>query len=289
MKKANYSIILLCKRENIGKKIGFTLLLLCLCFGCEDVIDVELNEAQPRLVVEASINWFKGTSGSNQSIKLSLSAPFFNASIPPANDASVRVTNTNTGDQYVFIEEGNTGIYYANNFVPIIDAEYRLNIEYDNQNYTAIESLKSVSPIDFVEQNNEGGFTGEDIELKAFYTDPPNIENFYFFEFTSDIPVVPTLEVYEDRFTDGNQIFGFYSEEDLESGDDVVIRNYGVSQRFYEFMFILLQQGSDKSGGPFETQPATVRGNCINSTNSDNFPFGYFRLSEVDEVFYTIE
>jgi hypothetical protein len=32
-----------------------------------------------------------------------------------------------------------------------------------------------------VEQNNEGGFTGEDIELKAFYTDPANIENYYFF------------------------------------------------------------------------------------------------------------
>jgi hypothetical protein len=54
-------------------------------------------------------------------------------------------------------------------------------------------------------------------------------------------------------------------------------------------MFILLQQGSDDGGGPFETQPATVRGNCINITNPNNYPFGYFRLSEVDEVIYTIE
>jgi hypothetical protein len=54
-------------------------------------------------------------------------------------------------------------------------------------------------------------------------------------------------------------------------------------------MFTLLQQGSEEGGGPFETQPATVRGNCINQTNQDNFPFGYFRLSEVDEVIYTIQ
>ena len=70
---------------------------------------------------------------------------------------------------------------------------------------------------------------------------------------------------------------------------DVTIRNYGISHRFYNFMFTLLQQGSEEGGGPFETQPATVRGNCINQTNQDNFPFGYFRLSEVDEVIYTIQ
>lgn len=265
------------------------MLLFCLCYGCEDVIDVDLNEAQPRLVIEASINWFKDTAGNNQSIKLSLSAPFFDDVIPPANGATVTITNINNGTDFVFTEDGTTGVYYTSNFVPLLNQEYKLTISYDNQDYTATEILKSVSPIEFVEQNDEGGFSGEDIELKVFYTDPADVENYYFFEFTSDIPVIPTLEVYEDRFTDGNQIFGFYSEEDLESGDEVVIRNYGVSSRFYDFMFILLQQGSEEGGGPFETQPATVRGNCINETNSDKFPFGYFRLSEVDEVIYTVE
>ena len=180
--------------------------------------------------------------------------------------------------------------FYKNyNFTPIIDETYTLNIVYDGETYSAVETLKSVVPIDFVEQNNEGGFPGEDIELKAFYTDPANIENYYFFEFIAPIGLVPSLEVYEDRFTDGNQIFGFYSEEELESGMEVKIRNYGISERFYQFMFILLQQGGEQDGGPFETQPATVRGNCVNTTNPDNFPFGYFRLSEVDELIYTVE
>lgn len=262
-----------------------TLTLVC---SCEDVIDVDLNEAEPRLVIEASINWLKNTSGNEQSIKLSLSAPFFNDEIPPANGASVQITDTNNST-FNFIEDSNTGIYQNNNFIPVIDETYNLEIIYDNATYTATETLKSVVPIDFIEQNNNGGFSGEEIELKAFYTDPANVENHYFFEFISDIPVIPSLEVYDDIFTDGNQIFGFYTEEDLKSGDQVTIRNYGVSSRFYEFMFILLQQGSDEGGGPFETQPATVRGNCINETNPDNFPFGYFRLSEVDELVYTVE
>jgi hypothetical protein len=251
-------------------------------------VDIKLNESEPRLVIEASINWFKGTIGNEQSIKLSLSAPFFGNNIPPANNAIVEISDSN-GNIFNFIEENSTGIYRNSNFAPIIDETYTLTIVYNGDTYKATEILKSVVPIDFIEQNNEGGFTGEEIELKAFYTDPEGIGNHYFFEFISDIPVIPTLEVYDDIFTDGNQVFGFYTEEDLESGDIVTIRNYGVSGRFYEFMFILLQQGSGDDGGPFQTQPATVRGNCINETDPENFPFGYFRLSEVDEVIYTVE
>lgn len=270
------------------KKLILITAIFSLFYNCEDVIDVDLNEAEPRLVIEASINWFKNTPGNEQSIKLSLSAPFFDDLIPPANGAIIQITDSNN-NEFNFIEEGTTGVYRNNNFIPVVDETYTLIINYNGEQYSATETLKSVVPIDYIEQNNEGGFTGEDIELKAYYTDPVLTENYYFFEFISDIPVIPTLEVYDDEFTDGNQIFGFYTEEDLESGDVVTIRNYGVSERFYEFMFILLQQGSDESGGPFETQPATVRGNCINETNPDNYPFGYFRLSEVDEVIYTVE
>jgi len=270
------------------KKIILIIILFGTIFNCEDVVDLDLNQTEPRLVIEASINWFKNTTGNNQDIKLSLSAPFFNETTPPANGATVQITDTNN-NTYNFIEDGNSGTYRNTSFLPIINETYTLFIEYNGENYIATETLKSVASIDFVEQNNEGGFSGEDIELKAFYSDPAGVENYYFFEFISDIPVIPTLEVYEDRFTDGNQIFGFYTEEDLEPGDQVTIRNYGISARFYDFMFILLQQGAEEGGGPFETQPATVRGNCINITNSENFPFGYFRLSEVDELIYTVE
>lgn len=270
------------------KKIILLFIFFFTFSSCEDVVEVDLNEAPPRLVIDAGINWFKNTTGNEQSIKLSLTAPFFDEDIQPANGAIVVIADTN-GNIFDFVEDGNSGIYRNSTFIPVLDGTYRLSVFYNNESYTATETLKSVVPIDFVEQRDDGGFLGEDIELKAFYTDPANIENFYFFEFISNIPVLPTLEVYEDRFTDGNQIFGFYTEEELQAGDQVTIKNYGVTDRFYQFMSTLLQQGSEDSGGPFETQPATVRGNCFNETNSDNFPFGYFRLSEVDEVVYTIQ
>ncbi|MBA6151104.1 DUF4249 domain-containing protein [Gelidibacter maritimus] len=269
------------------KKYLFILSILFLQTSCEDIIDPDLNNTEPKLVIEASINWIKGTSGNKQFVKLSLTAPYFNNTIPPANGATVVITDQDNV-VYNFVEEGTTGIYKNTEFAPIINNTYSLKITYDEEVYIATETMKSVVPIDYVGQTLEGGFSGEDTELKAYYTDPADETNFYFFEFISDIPAIPTLAVYDDKYNNGNQIFGFYSEEDLDVGDQVTIRNHGVSERFYNYMFILLQQNSN-GGGPFEAQPTTVRGNCINETNPDNFPLGYFRLSEVSEVIYTIQ
>lgn len=190
---------------------------------------------------------------------------------------------------YNFVEEGVTGIYKNTNFRPIIDNHYSLKIIYNDQTYIGQETLKSVVSLDYIQQNNEAGFTGKDKELKAYYTDPVDEKNFYLFQFKSNTNPRTSLSIYEDRYNNGNQIFGYYSDEDLEVGDQVTIKNYGISERFYNYMFILLQQNNDASGGPFEMQPASVRGNCVNQTNPQNFPLGYFRLSEVVEHIYTIQ
>jgi hypothetical protein len=278
---------LLSNVKEVNKK--FLLMLLCISiYTCEEPIILDLNTSEPKLVIEASINWIKGTPGNEQEIKLSLTAPYYDLETPPANNAIVTVFDSNN-NQYNFIEDGSTGVYKNNSFTPVLEEEYSLIINYDGEIYSATETLKSVVPIDYVEQKNDGGFSGDETELKAYYTDPANIENFYFFEFRNNFTAIPTLEVYKDEFTDGNQIFGFYTEEDLTAGHEVTIRNYGISKAFYEYMFILLQQNSEEGGGPFETTPATVRGNCINETNSENFPLGYFRLSEVDEIIYIVE
>ncbi|GGG42634.1 DUF4249 domain-containing protein [Bizionia arctica] len=266
----------------------YVFILSILVFSCEEVVDVDVPTSEPRLVIDASINWLKGTTGNEQAIILTLSAPFFDSSVPPANNAQVLITDENN-NIYDFIEDGDTGIYRNSSFDPILNGVYNLTITYNNETYEASETLLAVPEFDYVEQNLEGGFTGEDTEIKAFFTDPADQENYYFFEFIPSIPVSPSLDTFKDEFVNGNQIFGYYVEEDFGPGDEVIIRNYGVSERFYEFMFLLLQQTSSGGGGPFETQPATVRGNCFNITNQANYPFGYFRLSEVAEINYTVE
>ncbi|WP_136483045.1 DUF4249 domain-containing protein [Cognatitamlana onchidii] len=271
------------------RKIAHILLIgLLLVTSCEDVIDVDLDTAQPRLVIDASLRWIKGTDGSSQVIKLTQTAPFFDNDIPPASGAQVTVTD-DKNNTFNFIEENNSGLYKNDNFIPEIGGVFNLSIVYNNETYVGTETMQSVVPIDRVEQKNDGGFSGEDIELKFYYTDPAGVENFYLFEFLVTNRSLLTLEVYDDEFTDGNEIFGFYSDEDLKSGDELVVTNSGISRRTYDFTNILLQQTADNSGGPFETQPATVRGNCVNQTNPDNYPLGYFRVTETDVYNYTVQ
>jgi hypothetical protein len=270
------------------KKILYIFSFSVFIFSCEDVIEVNVPSAPPRLVIEASLNWFDGTSGETQTIKLTQSAPFFNNQIPPATGAIVTVTNQ-SNQVFNFVDNNSDGSYDCLNFVPELNETYTLNILYNNESYRGTTTMTSVTPIDYIEQNNEGGFTGEDIEIKAYYTDPANEENYYFFEFKEEHETNPYLNVYDDEFIDGNQIFAFYSNGDTESGHELSIKNYGISEQFYDYMFLLLQQSENSGGGPFEVQPATVRGNCINVTNPDNFPFGYFRASQATEYIYIIE
>jgi hypothetical protein len=265
------------------KRIVILLFVFALFTSCEDVVEIDLNTSDPRLVIEGSVNLLEdGTS--NSTVKLTLTAPFFDNQIPTVDDASVTVTGDN-GIVYSFNYTDN-GIYQSS-LVPQSGINYTLEVIYMGETYSATEQLVSVSSLEFVEQNNDGGFSGEDIELKVFFMDPPGLGDHYFFEGISERGI--ELDTFYDEFFDGNQIFAFYSVEDLEAGDAVRFNLYGVNDQFYNFMFVLLQQGSDQGGGPFETQPATVRGNMINETNSDNFPLGYFRVSEVSSLTYVVE
>ncbi|WP_396600488.1 DUF4249 domain-containing protein [Algibacter sp. R77976] len=267
----------------------FNLLFLCsLIFSCEDVIDVDLNTAEPRLVIDASIHWNKDTTGESQLIKLSLTAPYLDSEVPPATGATVTITNSDN-TIFNFIDENNLGLYKNENFLPVIGEVYNLTIIYNGETYVATETMTPVVSIEYIEQKNDGGFSGEEIEIKAYYTDPENAANFYLFSFSVLDKNTSALEVYDDEFTDGNQIFAFYSDDELESGDSIVIRNSGISERTYNYLNILLEQTDEDSGDPFQTQPATVRGNCVNQTNPTNFPLGYFRVSETDAFTYVVE
>lgn len=99
---------------------------------------------------------------------------------------------------------------------------------------------------------------------------------------------MPSYEVSDDKFYQGNEFFGFYTNEDIGSNDTLDITIYGISKRYFEYMnkLILISVGS---GGPFSTPPATVRGNIINQTHPENYALGYFNLSETDIRNYVIQ
>lgn len=269
-------------------KYIFVLIIVVLLSSCEDVVQVDLDTAAPRLVISGSIQWQKGTLGNEQKIKLTTTTGYYNTTIPTVSGASVFVTNSDNVSFNFNEEVPNSGIYLCHNFIPEIGKVYVLTVILNGETYTATETLMSVSPITHIEQNNEGGFNGTDIEIKTYFNDPDLVNNYYLLKYKSSISTIPSYEVSEDEFYQGNEFFGYYSNEDIKTGDNLDITIYGVSKRYFEYMnkLILIAQGS---GGPFSTPPATVRGNIINQTHPDNYALGYFNVSETDFRNYILQ
>lgn len=253
--------------------------------SCEDVVSVDLNTAAPRLVVDATINWQKGTTGATQKIILSTTTDFYSNVIPKVSGATVSIKNSEN-IAYNFIEVPNTGEYRCDNFKPIIGETYTLTIIYNGETYTATETMQSVTPIDAVMQKNDAGFSGEDYEVIVYFKDPLD-KNFYMSRFFPDIYKSPSYMVIGDEFSNGNQKSWNFNDEDLKQGTSVDIMHYGISENYYNYMNKIISAAG--GSGPFSTTPAAVRGNIVNQTNIDNYALGYFSLNEVDSKTYIIQ
>jgi hypothetical protein len=253
--------------------------------SCEEVVNVDLNTAAPRLVVDASINWQKGTDGSVQKIILSTTTDFYSNVIPKVSGANVSIKNS-TNTTFVFTEIPNTGEYQCTNFLPQIGENYTLTVIYKGITYTATETMQSVTPIDDIQQKNNGGFSGKDFEIEVFYKDPLE-KNFYMVKFFPNIYKSPTYQTRGDEFSNGNQKSWVFSDEDLIQRSTIEISHYGVSESYYNYMNKIISVSTDS--GPFQTTPVTVRGNIVNQTDIDNYALGYFSLGEVDSRNYILQ
>lgn len=256
--------------------------------GCEDVITADLDTAPPRLVIDASIDWVKNTPGNEQRIVLSTTTGYYSPEFPTVSAAVVTVTNP-SNTVFEFIETAGTGQYACSNFLPVIGQTYTLKIVLNGQTYTASETLTAVPEIeDTIDQNNEGGDTGDEIEITFYYQDAAGQANYYLNSITQPHTPFPELEVEDDEYTNGNVMQESYSSEDLKAGDQIDIRLYGISKSYYNYMYrLIVASGND--GNPFPTIPSAVRGNIVNQTDGKNYAFGYFRLAEMDIKNYTVK
>ncbi len=256
--------------------------------GCEEAIDVDTNTAPPRLVVDASITWQKGTSGNFQKIKLTTTTAYDNLTPPTVSGATVFIKNS-SDTTFDFVESTGTGEYICSTFVPVIDEAYTLTVIYNGQTFTASETFKATPPIDFVAQETQAGVGGEEdrIDVKTYFTDPAGSRNFYLFRFQSTIRALPEYGVTDDEFFQGNQVFGLYFNEDQKPGDVLEVKLYGISERYYYYMEKLMNIVG--GNGPFSVPAGVLRGNVVNTTQPENYALGYFNLSEIDSRLYTIQ
>ena len=75
----------------------YLMLLIGLLFSsCEDVVEIDLNYTNERLVIEGQLNWIKETKKTEQLITLSKTTPYYENIRIPASGAEVSLKTSKT-------------------------------------------------------------------------------------------------------------------------------------------------------------------------------------------------
>jgi len=265
------------------KKLYILSVLLILLFtSCEKVVEINVPSIDPKLIIDASFEVFFDNSPitAKTIVKLTSSADYFDEIIPPVTNATVFLTNLLNNTIIIFSDENADGNYEPIiPFIPADNTAYELTVIYENETYKGSATKVKSTPFTDVFQGDETLFSGKETELKVSFVDAPIVENYYLFDFSKNL-----FLTIEDRFFNGSEynFSFFYQEEELELPETVTVKMSGISKDYFSYFRVLVSQSGQNSGGPFESVPSSLLGNMINKTNENNFPLGYFHISETD-------
>lgn len=284
------------------KKIIYLTILFISFIACEDVIDVDVPENNPRLSVDALVRIDESKPITTIQIKTSITSSFFDE-IQPTDVEQITITNPDyigsgaLDQNFIPLIKVGPGLYEGSKNIDFFTSgELQLSILHEDQRYLASTSYAPASPIVRLEQGDGTLFSGNETEILVAFTDNLEQDNFYLFDFDFNEYLVT-----EDEFYPGQTFqFSYFYDDGLDSGQTINVSLLGVDESFYNYMNqLIVQSGGDQ--GPFQTPAATVRGNLINVTdintidsfdnveNSDNFALGYFSVSQTYTASLTIE
>jgi len=267
------------------KKIIIALLFLFAIVGCEEVVNINLETGDTRLVIEAKAERiFLPTGGIANEVEviLSLTNGFFENSIDFVNNATVTLTNLENQTVYNLRITPNPGHYILienQNFIVQNNAEYLLRVTHDGQVYESTASLNVSVPIDNVFQYREDAsfFDPEHVALNISFTDLEEDGNRYIIS----VDNYDFISINDGFFNEQNRQFNFdYFYEDPKF-PSVTIYIIGSDEMTNNYIDNVLEVAEGGANGPFSTVPFEVRGNIQNITTPEKNPFGYFRVNEL--------
>lgn len=289
------------------KKYRLLFLSLSILFlaACEDEIDVDLDEGETQLVLDAFIT----NDSSLQTLRLSETAPYFlNQPTKGVSGAQIKIIGPNQLE-YNFSDMGN-GIYsYNPNIIGAIDSvgfNYQLQLIYDSEVFIANSRLNPVPPIDSMTYDFEESDLGSE---EGYYTqfwarDIIGRSDFYWIRaYKNGEPVraddPSSLILSEDAAFSGNGADGFIfilplraaitnNDEPFALGDTSQVELLSLNEDVFEYLDQVTIQANN--GGLFSTPPANIRSNVRDAAgNLQEKVLGVFSLSAISQESIIIE
>jgi len=200
--------------------------------SCEKVINIDLKNAGPKLVIEGSVD----DSGNPATVTISKSAVFSAGNnYPKVSGAVVKITD-NLGTIFLLPETA-TGVYTNTALNGVVGRTYQLSVLLEGKTYTASSTIPRKVMLDSLILDKED-FGEKEIIVGASFTDPVG--------FGDNIQVVQTINGKADRIThvtndfylDGSST-RFLLETgtiQLVAGDKVSIEFRSIDKNVYHYL-----------------------------------------------------
>ncbi|RUA33659.1 MAG: DUF4249 domain-containing protein [Bacteroidetes bacterium] len=270
-------------------KILSLFLAVLLSWSCQEVIDLELNEADPRIVIEGEIV----NKNTIHRIRISESLNYYDTGrMNPVSDAEIRLLDENNNVISGFIYNPQDSNYQTYDSLRLeIGAEYKIQIEINDELLEAKGKLLENATLDSI-------YYLSDKEMQAL-GQPVFGEGYFLFVdgrlnnegveyFKLDVIVNDTLRNSRGALSNSILTSEFFGKEfqalpvpgSFEEADTVDLELYTLNEDVYqyyvEFINLLFNDG-----GVFSPPPVNPDSNIKNITNPENEPLGFIQFSSV--------
>ncbi len=241
-------------KETLITFIAGTLLLT----SCTKEIEVDLNTADPKIVIEGNITNAPGP----YTVKISKTVNFSEPNTFPPVGGALVIISDNSG-VIDTLNETTPGLYRTSALAGIPGRTYNLKVIAEGKSYYASSTMPQPVNLDslgfelFTTNGNSGG--KEYLTLPVF-TDPAATVNSYRFIQTVNGKLDESIFVLNDNTFNGlqNDQLLFNPDAEIKSGDTVSVEFRCIDKTTYDYFYTLAQFTTD---GPFSTTPTNPPNN----------------------------
>ncbi|HSO88381.1 MAG TPA: DUF4249 domain-containing protein [Draconibacterium sp.] len=262
------------------KNIFYLLILILIFSGCEKVIDVDLNESDPAIVIEGNLNYNPYLN----EVKISMTSSYFDTLPTEKVSGAIVSVSSDFGGEYIFDETEN-GIYRSNEIRLKLGETYHLSVEANGEKYEASSRLNPPVNIDSVKFFYQDGFSfiesGYYVNLYLF--DPPGISNYYRVKVTKNGVLQNTIDdffIFDDRYVDGNSIEINLFNSAFNLNDTVSVQLISLDEGAYEYLETFQEVVNNNPGSAAPANP---------NSNLSNGALGYFSAWSSDTKTFIIQ
>lgn len=247
------------------------LLVIAVAFtSCEKVIDINLNDAEKKYVIEGVV-----TDEAGSAKVLVSQTKNFNDNNEFAGVAGATVTIEDGDGNSTVLDETSDGVYEATDLTGVSGKTYTLTVETNGNTFTSTATMPAKVNMDslYITEDYLFGETRKTANVQ--YQDPQGLgESYRFIQYVNGVKE-KRIFIRNDDYTDGNESLvklrspGDDDDEDeMKPGDNITVQMMCIDAAVYKYWYSFLTGGA--SGDSNSASPANP------VTNIKGGALGYF-------------